>query len=106
VTNAPTNQAAATPANGNEVVLIFRDEKTANPQGRVVHLRNVSPDLLARLAQEEKQQTARAPQPSIPPSGLTPTANPSGASGTGANLLPNAGGLRRDVTAPPVSFNR
>jgi S1-C subfamily serine protease len=103
VTNAPKNQLTANSAKANEVILIFQDEKTANPQGRVVHLRNVSPDLMARLAEEEKQQTARAPQPTIPPNGLTPTANPSGA---GANLLPNPGGLRRDVTAPPVSFNR
>jgi S1-C subfamily serine protease len=108
VTNAPANQATA-PAKGNEVVLIYRDEKTASAQGRVVHLRNVSPELMARLAQEEQQQMARVPQPilsqasPIPSNGLTPTANPSG---TGTNLLPNSGGLRRDLNAPPVSFTR
>lgn len=105
--NPGLNQPA--PANagtGKEVVLIFRDEKTANPQGRVVHLRNISPDLMARLEQEEKQQLAREPSaPSVPPSGLAPTQNPAAPSGA-ANLLPNAGGLRRDTSAAPVSFNR
>jgi hypothetical protein len=107
--NSPMVDAAA----GSEVVLIFRDEKTPSAQGRVVHLRNVSADLMARLAEEEKQQLARSTPPAMttqplamPLSGLTPPRDPAATSSANTNLLPNAGGLRRDSSAPPVSFNR
>lgn len=109
---APANPGV-NPTATNELVVIFRDDKTASAQGRVVHLRDVSADLMARLAAEEKLQTARVPQPqagAMPAprsaNGLTPTANPSAPTSSGANLLPNAGGLRRDMNAAPVSFTR
>ncbi len=105
----PNAQAAS----ANELVVIFRDDKTVSAQGRVVHLRNVSPDLMARLAEEEKLQTARVPQPQsgampapVPASGMMPTMNPSPATNSGANLLPPSGGLRRETNGNPVSFNR
>ncbi len=103
---APLNSGAAT-AGSNEVVLIFRDENAPSAQGRVVHLRNVSPDLMSRLEQEEKQQMTRAPLTSpVSPNGQVPAVNPNPVSSAGANLLPSTGGLRRDTSAVPVSFNR
>ena len=105
--NQPVPNPAAASATGNEVVLIFRDEKTPSAQGRVVHLRNISPDLMARLEQEEKQQLSRMPLASpMPPNGQLPAANPRPAAVPNANLLPSNGGLRRDTSAAPVSFNR